>query len=112
MPNDQIFITTYILQRIMKQLAQRLIPDESFADILVQRHLQETNLPQTWSAFLWTNCARCRKEPDTCMFLNPTDQDVRGAAIPGGTRAAVATGVETGTFVQCPAQDLAPERGA
>jgi hypothetical protein len=43
------------------------------------------------------------------MFLNPTDLDVEGAATPGGTRSAVANGVETGMFVQCPAQDVKSE---
>jgi hypothetical protein len=108
-PNEQVFLTTYLLQRVLKQFAQRIVPDDSFSDGLVQIHMQQTNIPQVWSIFLVRNCANCSKEPNTCMFLNPTDLDVQGAATPGGTRAAIANAVESGTFMQCPAQDVKSE---
>jgi hypothetical protein len=101
--NKQVYLTTYALKRVLKGLAQRIVPDDLLADAVVQVHVQQYPIHEAWTNFLMRNCVRCAKEPHTCDFLNPTAANVAGAAVPGGARAAVATNVENGMIITCPA---------
>jgi hypothetical protein len=97
-----IFLTNYALVRILKELLLELGISDSKADVLAQVHAQQTSIPTRWSDFIRSNCAACTLSPDSCTYLNPTEEQCTGSTTPYELRGAIALMIESGKTQRCP----------
>jgi hypothetical protein len=97
-----IYMTTFALARLLKEVLLDLGFSDLKADVVSQVHLQETVIPARWSEFIETNCARCAHAPSSCLYLNPTEEQCMGSSTPSELRAANAMMIETGRTANCP----------
>lgn len=110
MDQKPIVLTNYSLVRLLKELLIEMGLSDTKADAVAQIHYQQTNIPQRWSLFLTKNCTSCRARPDTCAYLNPSEEQCSGSATPSEMKSAVAMQIERGSIQACPMKQstLAP----
>lgn len=100
-----LILTDFALLRIVKAFGLRQGLDSVFSDTLAQVHLGTSSIHTNWNTFLTKNCLNCRKDPDTCDYLNPTEESVsRFSGNPDNVKVAVALNIESGALA-CPAKE-------
>lgn len=103
--NTPFVVSEFVLVRLLKSMAGRLGLDDGMADAVAQVHLSQSTIIPAWSAFFESNCGRCRKSPETCDYLNPTQDQCRPGQSVQTIRAAVALMIESRRQRTCPALD-------
>jgi hypothetical protein len=99
--NDVPLVTsTFVLSRVLSEFAQKLGVSADFATLLAEQHVDSSKTVWRWADFLYANCGRCQKSPDSCGFLHP--ESVAGVSSEE-IRAQVLFQVEAGKARTCPA---------
>ena len=103
MENEKPIVTTaFALTRFLKEFAVELGVGEGFAMLLSQVYVQSSKTLPHWSNFLLRNCSRCKYSPDTCMYLNPTEEHCAEGSTPESIKFANVHMVESGRVTKCP----------
>lgn len=103
-------VSEFALVRAFKEILLKSGLSDEFADVVAQVHARNSEIVPRWSEFFSENCGGCRKDPETCDYLNPSVEQCPPETSPRDVRTANALMIETGRIRLCPAREgVSPE---
>ena len=100
--DNPVMTTPFAVAQVLREFAQKLGVDGTYAEVLAQIHLQQCPILPNWGTFLMSECRCCTKAPSTCAFLNPTERQCSSEESPSQVSSANRASITYGRIHKCP----------